>query len=351
MNLRYFSILLLTLSTIVHADIKENLKKKFFAKESEQVQNKVPLVFHKDYDISLLGLEKLHPFDSCKYGKVYDYLITQAGISKNRFHKPEIVSDEDLAKVHSQEYLDSLSSSATLARITEIGLLASVPNFLLKNYLLHAMKMATGGTILGADLALEKGWAINLSGGYHHAKHDCGGGFCAYADIPLAITKVLEKNPTYKAMIIDLDAHQGNGHEDFFKEEDRVAIFDVYNSEIYPHDYAARTRIDYNYPVASGIADEEYLKLLAEKLPAALDESKPNFIIYNAGSDIFEEDPLGRMKISAQGIIKRDELVFKFARERNIPILMVLSGGYTKKSAGIIGKSIENILKNVLKVS
>ena len=80
-----------------------------------------------------------------------------------------------------------------LARITEIGLLASVPNFLLKNYLLHAMKMATGGTILGADLALEKGWAINLSGGYHHAKHDCGGGFCAYADIPLAITKVLEK--------------------------------------------------------------------------------------------------------------------------------------------------------------
>ena len=152
-------------------------------------------------------------------------------------------------------------------------------------------------------------------------------------------------------MIIDLDAHQGNGHEDFFKAEDRVAIFDIYNSEIYPHDYAARTRIDYNYPVASGIADEEYLKLLSEKLPAALDESKPNFIIYNAGSDIFEEDPLGRMKISAQGISKRDELVFKFARERNIPILMVLSGGDTKKSAGIIGKSIENILKNVLKVS
>ena len=311
--------------------------------------SRLPVVFHEDYDISLMGLQKLHPFDSCKYGKVFKFLGNY--YQKNRFHIPEKISDFELLKVHSKEYLDSLSQSAVIAQITEIALLEYVPNFILQRYFIHAMKLATGGTVLGSRLALEHGWAINLSGGYHHAKHDCGGGFCAFADIPLAIIKIWEQHPEYRAMIIDLDAHQGNGHESFFVGDARVIIYDIYNGQIYPQDYKARKRIDYNYPVKSGINDSEYLKLLSSTLPAALEESKPNFIIYNAGTDIFEEDPLGRMKISAVGIKQRDELVFKLAHDRHIPILMVLSGGYTKKSADIISDSLLNILTNVLHIS
>eukprot|EP00835_Amoeboradix_gromovi_P006445 NODE_759_length_4494_cov_0.059841.p2 type:complete len:341 gc:universal NODE_759_length_4494_cov_0.059841:164-1186(+) len=317
--------------------------------KAPQVQApRIPVIFHSDYDISLLGLEKLHPFDSCKYGKVFQMLKKQ--YQKSRFYTPEKVSTVDLLKVHSQAYLDSLSNSSVIAQITEIPLLAYVPNFILQRYFMNSMKLATGGTVLAAQRALQDGWAINLSGGYHHAKHDCGGGFCAFSDIPLAIVKLWEKNPELKVMIVDLDAHQGNGHESYFANDERVVIYDVYNDQIYPRDHESRARIDYNYPVNSGIKDAEYLELLEDTLPAAIEESKPHFIIYNAGTDIFEKDPLGRMKITAEGIRKRDAMVFECAQKNNIPVLMVLSGGYTQESAHIIGNSILNILKTILKI-
>lgn len=310
---------------------------------------KIPLVFHPSYDISLLGLEKLHPFDSCKYGKVFALLKAQ--YHKDRFYTPEPISTADLLKVHSRTYLDSLKDSKQIARITELPLLSYVPNFLLQYFFIDSMKLATGGTVLAAQHALQEGWAINLSGGYHHAKHDCGGGFCAFADIPLAIVKLWEKNPKLKVMIVDLDAHQGNGHESYFEKDDRVVIYDVYNGQIYPQDFKTRTRIDYNYPVTSGIRDVAYLGLLKDTLALAIEESKPNLIIYNAGTDVFEHDPLGAMCISAEGICQRDEIVFTFAQKYQVPIVMVLSGGYTQESAAVIGKSILNILKNVLKIA
>jgi histone deacetylase 11 len=343
-----FLIIVMVSTPIIGGGLKEKvLFWKNSTQHNQQPAEKLPIVYHPHYNITLAGLEKLHPFDSCKYGNVYNYLVDKVGIASNRFHTPEIVSDPDLLKVHSQEYINSLSKSAVIARITEILPAAFVPNFLLQRFLLYPMKLATGGTVKAAELALKKGWAINLSGGYHHAKCNCGGGFCVYADIPLAITKYLEQNAASNVMIIDLDAHQGNGHESYFKDDKRITIFDVYNKDIYPHDFETRARINFNHPVSSGIKDEEYLTLLAQKLPEALQQAKPNFIIYNAGTDVYKDDPLGNMKISADGIIKRDELVFQLAKEHNIPILMVLSGGYTKMSASIIGQSIENIIKNV----
>src|SRR3989338_4264328 len=172
--------------------------------------DKLPIVYSKHYDISLFGLEKFHPFDTQKYGKVYRYLVNKVGINKNRFYTPEIVSEEDLLSVHTPEYLYSLKESKNVARIAELGILAKIPNIILQHKLLKPMRYATGGTILGCDLALEHGWAINLSGGYHHAKADSGGGFCFFADVPIAVYKLLKNNPNLSIMIIDLDAHQGN---------------------------------------------------------------------------------------------------------------------------------------------
>ncbi len=225
---------------------------------------------------------------------------------------------------------------------------AIVPNPILQKNVLVPKKYATGGTILGCELALEHGWAINLSGGYHHAKADSGGGFCFFADVPIAVKKLWEKRPDLPVMIIDLDAHQGNGNAAIFKDDKRVSIFDVFNGHIYPGDYEAAQYVEYNHPVKMYIGDGEYLGLLKMELPAAIDESAPKLVIYNAGTDVLKGDMLGGMSITADGIIARDELVFKCALERKIPILMLLSGGYTRKSAKIIGRSIENILINVL---
>ncbi|RKY47379.1 MAG: histone deacetylase [Candidatus Neomarinimicrobiota bacterium] len=308
--------------------------------------NKVPIIYSPKYNIILFGIQKLHPFDTEKYKKVYKCLRHNVGIKKDQFYTPEKVSDEDLKLVHTDRYLKSLNNSKVIAQIAEVPILKFIPNILLRKRLLIPMKYGTGGTILGTELALKYGWAINLSGGYHHAKSNSGGGFSFYADIPIAIYKLWQKDPTLKVMIIDLDAHQGNGYESVLKNDDRIVIVDVYNCQIYPRDYEAKQYITYDFPIVSYTKDDEYLSII-DSIRKIISIEKPNLIIYNAGTDIDENDPLGRLKISEEGTIKRDEIVFESAKENNVPILMLLSGGYSKQSAIIISKSIENILTKI----
>jgi len=312
---------------------------------------KFPIVFSSRYDIRVLGVEKLHPFDSEKYGKVHRYLVDKVGIDEGSFYSPDPVSDEALLKVHTANYLNSLNKSVNIALIAEVMMAALLPNGILQKHLLEPIRYATGGTIQGLALALEQGWAINLSGGYHHAKAESGGGFCFFADVPIAVRNMWETHPDRKVLIVDLDAHQGNGNASIFQDDPRITIFDVFNGYIYPGDYDAARYVKYNHPVKMFVSNGEYLGLLERELPPAIDESSPGLVIYNAGTDVLTGDPLGGMNISAEGIIKRDGFVFRSAIDRKIPILMLLSGGYTRKSAEVIGRSIENILKNIIGVT
>ena len=309
---------------------------------------RLPIIFSPRYDIRVLGIEKLHPFDSEKYGKVHRYLVDKVGIDERAFYAPEPVTDEVLLKIHTPNYLNSLNSSYNIAMVAEVMMASLVPIGILQKHLLGPIRYGTGGTILGGELALERGWAINLSGGYHHAKSDSGGGFCFFADVPLAVVNLWETGPGRKVLIVDLDAHQGNGNASIFRDDPRVDIFDVFNGHIYPGDYEAARHVRFNYPVNMQVGDGEYLGLLERELPRAMDESSPGLVVYNAGTDVLAGDPLGGMNISAEGILRRDGFVFQCALDRKIPILMVLSGGYTRKSAGVIGRSIENILIAIL---
>lgn len=313
-------------------------------------QSKLPIIYSPQYNISLFGIQKLHPFDTKKYKKVYKYLETNCGINDNQFYCPEKVSESDIRLVHTESYLESLKKSEVIARIGQVPPLKFVPNRLLQKRVLVPMKYGTGGTILGSELALQYGWAINLSGGYHHAKADAGSGFSYFADIPIAAMKLWQKDSTLKIMIIDLDAHQGNGYESIFMDDKRIVVMDVYNCQIYPRDGPARIHIKYDFPILQQTADAEYLNLLTDTISVILSKEQPGLIIYNAGTDIFQKDPLGRLSVSEAGIIQRDELVFREALDRHVPVMMLLSGGYSRQSAGIIGRSIENILKNVIKV-
>ncbi|MCO5593326.1 hypothetical protein L7F22_047336 [Adiantum nelumboides] len=144
-------------------------------------------------------------------------------------------------------------------------------------------------------------------------------------------------------MIIDLDAHQGNGHERDFSGDKRVYILDVYNSEVYPQDFQAKEAITQRVELSSGTTTDAYLQRLQEELEVARSAFQPQLILYNAGTDILEGDPLGRLLVSPIGVKVRDEMVFRFAKEKSCPILMVTSGGYTKKSAGVIADSIINL--------
>lgn len=278
-----------------------------------------------------------------------EYLTTKCGICKSQLITPSRITQKELLKVHKLEYLKSLNESRNIAQILEMPTLRFIPSTSLKSGLLEPMLYGAGGTVLGVKKANEFGWAINLSGGYHHAKSDHGEGFCFFADIPIAIKCLWEERPDSKVLIIDLDAHQGNGVSSILGNDNRITILDIYNSQIYPNDENAERFVSYNVPITSRTDTRTYLGLIDKWLPHAIKEHKPDLIIYNAGTDIFISDALGGLSITEEGIIKRDEKVFKTAVDNNIPILMLLAGGYHRKSDEIIGKSIENLLNTVLK--
>lgn len=308
-----------------------------------------PIIYDDIYNISFCGLEKLHPFDSGKWGKIVTILIDKGFMQRKHVIKPEEAAEEDLLFVHTKRYINSLKYSFNVAMITEIPPVSLVPNFIVQRVLLKRLRYQTGGTVLAAKVATERGWSINIGGGFHHCSSDSGGGFCAYADITLAIKLLLENDESIKkVMIIDLDAHQGNGHERDFMTDDNVYIMDVYNCNIYPMDTFAKDAINKKVELRSFTEDKDYLDLVSRNMNEALDEFQPDFVLYNAGTDILEGDPLGALSVTGEGIIQRDEIVFEALRRRDIPITMVTSGGYQRRTAAVIAESILNLEKKAL---
>ena len=327
----------------------------------------LPLVYSADYNIGFMGLESLHPFDSKKYGRIHDGLLGLGLISASSAYRPRPPNQRQLLTVHPASYLESLSS-ASVARMVEVAPVAMLPFAIVRRHVLEPMLLATGGSMLAGELAMQQlqeadrqraagqqsssslAWAINLSGGYHHASAERGGGFCIYADISLTALHVHRRFPAAcsRVLIVDLDAHQGNGHETdckngLFKPPLELRVFDMFNASIYPHDIPARAGIRYSVPLASGTADAEYLSTLRTRLSAAMEDSKPQLVIYNAGTDCLDGDPLGALRLSRRGVIERDEFVFSLCRDHRCAVVMLLSGGYQRVNAEVITESIANL--------
>ncbi|XP_031731230.1 histone deacetylase 11 isoform X2 [Anarrhichthys ocellatus] len=261
----------------------------------------LPIVYHPDYNMTFMGLEKLHPFDAGKWGKVIHFLKEEQLVTDGNMVEAREATEEDLLVVHTKRYLNRLKWSLKVATITEIPPLMFLPNFLVQRKVLRPLRTQTGGTIMAAKLAVDRGWAINVGGGFHHCSSDSGGGFCAYADITLAIKFLFERvEGISRATIIDLDAHQGNGHERDFLDDGRVYIMDVYNRYIYPGDGYAKKAIKRKVELDWGTEDTEYLQKVELHTDGALNEVRPDIIVYNAGTDILDGDPLGGLSISPQ---------------------------------------------------
>jgi histone deacetylase 11 len=301
----------------------------------------IPIVYHPCYNVTAFGLERLHPFDSRKYRRIHDALIAR-GLRRSRdFARPNSVSRRELLELHTPNYLRSLRQPASLARILEVPVVGRLPGWLIDWRVLRPMRYATGGTILACRQALEHGVAINLGGGYHHAAAGWGGGFCVYADVPLAARILHDEGRVGKVLVVDLDAHQGNGTAAVFQDWPWATIFDLYERDIFP---ARKEPEDYPLPVRSGLTGAEYLGIIREALPVAVDSVRPDLLIYNAGSDPFAEDPLAGFRLMMGDLAERDLIVVTMARERGIPVAMVLSGGYSTVSWRIHTDGIEGVL-------
>jgi histone deacetylase 11 len=310
---------------------------------AQDFQGKTPIVYNDNYNIEFFGLEKLHPFDSAKYQKILAVLLAKTGLKRDQLIQAAIPGSDLLHLAHSQEYLDSLQNSWTLARITELGFLRFFPSHLSRNLVLEPLLYQMGGSLLAAKAALKSGWAVNLGGGFHHASYSKGEGFCPLADISLIVKYLRTEHLAQKVMIIDLDAHQGNGYETDFHGDKDVYILDAYNKEIYPKDLHAKESIRDKVELDALTMDQVYLPAVKKALDKAFSEFKPDLVIYNAGTDILTGDPLGSLDISPKGVMERDEMVFQRALDQKYPIVMLLSGGYQRTNAKVIADSLLNL--------
>ena len=166
-------------------------------------------------------------------------------------------------------------------------------------------------------------------------------GFCIYADVPLAVKTLHDEAKLGRVLVVDLDAHQGNGAAAVFRDWPWAKILDLYEEDLFPF---RKEPEDYPLPVPPGLTGDEYLDCVRSVLPQALDEVRPDLVVYNAGSDPFVGDPLARFQLTADDLADRDLLVATEVRDRDIPLAMVLSGGYSPQSWKLHSDAIEGIL-------
>ncbi len=306
---------------------------------------RIPIVFHPEYDIGLADIQGRHPFEFNKRSKIFAELRSRLTFSPEAVFTPEPANNTLLGLVHDEEYLRTVGNPEQVATVMGLPELRSYPTESIERRLIDPLRFAVGGTVLATRLAEEHGWAINLSGGFHHAKSGTAEGFCFFADTAVAIRALHVERPALRVMSVDLDAHQGNGVASILGDDPRVCLFDIHNRDIYPRDPEATQRIAFNYPVPSAISDDAYLDLLKRELPRALDTFQSDLIMYSAGSDIFAGDRLGKMRIAERTVYARDEFVFEEAFRRDIPIVMLLSGGYSSRSSNLIAGSIMHVLR------
>ncbi len=281
----------------------------------------LPVVNHKDY-FAKIGDD--HKFPINKFGDLADYLIEKKIVKK--FHEPYPCSLETLLRAHSEKYIKDIRNK-TLDKngVKKIG-------FPLVDSVINRSLVATGGTVLASKLAISAGVACNTAGGSHHANYNGGAGYCVFNDVAVASKYLLEKGLAGKILILDLDVHQGNGNSEIFKDNRNVFTFSMHSKSNYP---AKKSISDCDVELENDLEDKEYLEILKSYLNK-LNQENFDFIFYIAGVDIHFNDRLGRLKISDEGIKKRDEIVTENFFSKEIPLCGVLGGGYNKDTAKLV---------------
>ena len=302
---------------------------------------KIGVVYSPSYLINIGGLERMHPFDIHKYQKIHDALIADSSMAAEDVRDPEPLGKNDLLLVHSEAYLTALESRANVAKFLEAPVLQFAP-VSLDTGVLKPFRHASGGTLLAARQALVSGIGINIGGGYHHAKPDTGEGFCLYADVPIAIRKLQKEGVIKRAVVIDVDVHQGNGTIVCLADDEEAFTFSMHQKEIYP---IPKEKGDLDVELKPGLNDDQYLKILADHLPKVLDSANADICFIVGGCDTLSGDPLSSLEMTHEGIVKRDQAIVDACVKRKLPVVLTLSGGYSKDAWKAQYLSIRNLIQ------
>ncbi len=313
------------------------------------------LIYSDAYYLPIGG----HVFPAQKYRLIRERLLATGAAEANDFLEPEPAADQDILLVHTKEYVQKLKTG-TLSPREEMEM--EIPY---SRELVDAFWLAAGGSILAARQALSDDVGISIGGGFHHAFPDHGEGFCMIHDVAVAIRRLQRDRKIRTAMTVDCDVHQGNGTAAIFAAGRAAGdplpsagpgtpnslspssasrssapvgkmcgsdAGDVFTISLHQHNnypaWRPPSSIDVDLP--DGVGDDDYLAWLDNALSSGLRQFEPDLLCYIAGADPYREDQLGGLSLTIEGLKKRDELVFRVARARNIPVMVTYAGGYAK---------------------
>ena len=294
----------------------------------------LPVINHPDYVAKINDDNK---FPIKKFGALANHLLREGVVKK--FHIPKECSIETMKTSHSLEYINHIKNKTLDIKAQKrIG-------FPINDSVVKRSFVATGGTVLASKLALDSKLACNTAGGSHHATFDFGAGYCVFNDVAVAANYLKNKSYAKKILIIDLDVHQGNGNAEIFKNDKNVLTFSMHCASNYP---AKKSKSDIDVELKDNTEDKEYLDILSKQVKK-LNENTFDFVFYIAGVDIHSDDRLGKLKITDNGIDRRDQMVIENFFSKNIPLCGVLGGGYNKSFEKLI--ELHSLLhKNCAKV-
>jgi len=276
------------------------------------------LVYHPGYDLNL----GQHVFPSRKYRLIRERLHREHFAETDDFIEPEPASDEDTLRVHDRGWVQRLKLG-TLSDPEVMKL--EIPY---SPEMVAGVWLATGGSILAARNALRDRIGFNIGGGFHHAFRAHGEGFCAIHDVAVAIRALQHDRLIERAMVVDLDVHHGNGTAAIFAGDRGVLTFSMHQFNNYPNEKPDSV-IDIH--LSDGVGDEEYLSRLKVGLAVAMGFN-PHLMFYLAGADPYGEDQLGGLSLTMDGLKQRDSIVFEAAVSQNVPVAVVLAGGYARNT-------------------
>ena len=270
-----------------------------------------------------------HRFPIAKY-ELLRQRVVAAGLGEVR--EPERIDREFLLRVHTPRYVDAFTQGTLGAdEVRRLG-------FPWSEALVERSYRACGGTLAAARFALDEGIAMNLAGGTHHAFPDRGEGFCVFNDVAVTIRALQAERRIDRAAIVDLDVHQGNGTNAIFGGDNRVFTFSMHGRRNYPF---TKVSGSLDVELEDGCGDDEYLALLTDALPRTLAAARPDLVVYLAGADAHEDDRLGRLRLTAAGLARRDVIVLESAREVGIPVAVTIAGGYGRDISTTVAIHLE----------
>jgi len=268
----------------------------------------------------------LHVFPTEKYRLTHARLLESGVIRPTDVVEPDLAAWEQLALVHTLEYLEKLRNGAmTLEDLAQLELPWSAE-------MVDGFRRMVGGTIAAARIAcgFSASAALpvvcHLGGGLHHAFPDHGEGFCPFNDVAVAI-RVLQGAGVERHAVVDLDVHHGNGTAFIFESDPRVFTFSMHQQHNYPM-WKPRGSLDVG--LADGVHDQTYLGQLERALPQVLAHA-PDCVFYLAGADPYEDDQLGGLRLTREGLRRRDRTVIGAVRGAGIPLAITLAGGYARR--------------------